>query len=148
MKRTTSLLLLAFAVSVNAADDAPPAGNTDPMGATRARVLELKGQARSLRQDAEASYKRDAAECRQKVLVNNCLSAAADRRLEKVEQARGLEGESGALERDLRRYELSERRAERARRLAERKQPAATISVEGAAATALPPVAAPAEPGR
>lgn len=143
MKRTTCLILLACAAFATAADEAPRPPAADQMSPTRARVLELKTQAKALRRDAEASYQRDSAECRQKVLVNNCLSSAADRRLEKIEQARGLESEYGALERDIRRYELAERRAERARRLAERKPAPATISVDGGA-TLLPQPAAPA----
>lgn len=138
MKRITSLLLALagtthFAI---AAEPARPAAD-DPMSATRSRVLELRTQAQNLRQDAEATHQRESAECRRKVLVNNCLSGAADRRLEKIEQARGIENELGALERDIRRYELSERRAERARRLSERKLPA-TVSVEGGKPTTLP----------
>lgn len=138
MKRLASLILLVFAASATAANEPPRPSSADQMGATRARVLELKTQAKILRRDAEAAYQRDSAECRQKVLVNNCLSSAADRRLEKIEQARGLEGEFGALERDIRRYELAERRAERARRLAERNLPPATVSIDGGGATPLP----------
>lgn len=144
MKRTACLILLAFTGFATAADDPPRPASADQMSATRTRVLELKSQAKTLRRDAEAAYQQDSAACRQKVLVNNCLSSAADRRLEKIEQARGLEGEFGALERDIRRYELAERRAERARRLAERKPAPTTVSVDGAGAKPLPPAAAPA----
>jgi hypothetical protein len=144
MKRTTCLILLTCAAFTAVADEAPHPPATDQMSATRTRVLELKTQAKTLRHDAEANYKRDSAECRQKVLVNNCLSGAADRRLEKIEQARGIESEYGGLERDIRRYELAERRAERARRLAERKPAPATITVDGGGATPLPQVATPA----
>lgn len=119
-----------------AADVAPT--NAAAIDVKRARVLELKAQAEALRQNAEAAHQKESAECRQTVLVNNCLGRAGDRRLGKIEQARGLESEVGVLERDIRYFELAERRAERARRLAERKLPT-TVNVEGAKATTLPP---------
>lgn len=113
------------------------AANAAAMDVKRARVLELKAQAKALRQNAEAAHQKESADCRQTVLVNNCLSRAGNRRLEKIEQVRGLEGEIGVLEREIRHFELAERRAERARRLAERKLPT-TVNVEGAKATTLP----------
>lgn len=107
----------------------------------RARLLELKAQAKTMRQNADAAHQQESAECRQTLLVNNCLSRAGDRRLEKVEQARGLESEVSVLEREIRLFELTTRRAERARRLAERKIPT-TVNVEGAKETTLPAGAA------
>lgn len=122
-----------------AADDA--AASAAAIDVKRARVPELKAQAKALRQNAEAAHQKESADCRQTVLVNNCLSRAGNRRLEKIEQARGLEGEVGVLEREIRHFELAARRAERARRLAERKLPT-TVNVEGAKATTLPPAEA------
>lgn len=123
-------------LSAAAADVAPTSAAA--IDVKRARVLELKAQAEALRQNAEAAHQKESAECRQTVLVNNCLGRAGDRRLEKIEQARGLESEVGVLERDIRYFELAERRAERARRLTERKVPT-TVNVEGVKATTLPP---------
>ncbi|HET6720150.1 MAG TPA: hypothetical protein VFH22_10915 [Rhodocyclaceae bacterium] len=136
---TRFLVFFAFCALANwpaaAADVA--ATSAAAIDVKRARVLELKAQAKALRQNAEAAHQKESAECRRTVLVNNCLSRAGDRRLEKIEQARGLENEVGALERDIRYFELAERRAERARRLAERKLPT-TVNVEGAKETTLP----------
>lgn len=137
---TRLLLSLAFcaltSLTAVAADEA--ASSATAIDAKRARVLELKAQAKALRHNAEAAHQKESAECRQKVLVNNCLGRAGDRRLEKIRQARALESEVAVQERDIRYFELAERRAERARRLAERKLPT-TVNVEGAKATTLPP---------
>lgn len=137
---TRFLLPFAFCALASltgaAADEA--ATSATAIDAKRARVQELKAQAKALRQNAEAAHQKESAECRQTVLVNNCLGRAGDRRLEKIKQARGLESEVAVQERDIRYFELAERRAERARRLAERKLPT-TVNVEGAKATTLPP---------
>lgn len=117
----------------------------DEAAAKRLRALELRAGARELRRNAESLYKKDSADCRKVVLVNNCLNAARDRRLEKIEQARAVELDIGALERDIRRFELAERRAERAKKLEERQLPT-TVSVDGAKTATLSPGAPPATP--
>jgi hypothetical protein len=140
---TRFLLPFAFCalatLTAAAADEA--ATSATAIDGKRARVLELKAQAKALRQNAEAAFQKESAECRQTVLVNNCLGRAGDRRLEKIKQARGLESEVAVQERDIRYFELAERRAERARRQAERKLPT-TVNVEGAKATTMPPAGA------
>lgn len=138
MNRLLLPLFLGAIIPLSATAGDETAAVAAPIEAKRARVLELKAQAKALRQNADAAYQQASAECRQTVLVNNCLSRAGNHRLEKVEQARGLEGQVNVLEREIRHVEVAERRAERARRLAERKLPT-TVNVEGAKATTLPP---------
>ena len=104
----------------------------------RQRVDVLQQRSRDLRHDAEAVYLRESADCRTAVLVNNCLGGAADRRLEKIEQARALEKEINVLGRGIRRFDLAERRAERARRQAERVRQT-TVEVDGAAPKLIVP---------
>ena len=118
--------------------------SAESAAASRIRVIELKSRAKALRQEAELRHKQESAECRQSVLVNNCLSAARDQRLEKVEEARAIEMEVGTLEREIRRFDLAERRNERARRQETRNLPA-TVSVEGQSPKVMPAGDTPAE---
>jgi len=118
------------------APTAPPAMTAAEAGAKRARSSELRTQAKTLRDEADAAQKNEAAECKRSLLVNNCLLDARDRRLEKIEQARRIEAEQAVLDRELRRYDAAERRAKRAKRL-EQAGPPATVTVEGESAGTL-----------
>lgn len=124
----------AAATPVLAIEHAPM--TAEVAAAKRARALDLRNQARTLRQAGDAVRQQEASACQNTVLVNNCLRSADDRRLERIRQARLLESEVNTLERELRRYDLSERRAERAKRLEKNTRPA-TVTVDGAP-TALP----------
>lgn len=114
----------------------PPTMSAADAEAKRARSSELRNQAKTLRDEVEATQKKEAAECKRSLLVNNCLLDARDRRLEKIEQARRIEAEQAALDRELRRYDAAERRARRAKRL-EQAGPPATVTVEGKAPSTL-----------
>jgi hypothetical protein len=110
----------------------------DEVNAKRSRAQELTSRAKELRKKAEAVYQEDAIACRKSVLVNNCLTRARDRRLEKVEAARALEMDAGLLESEVRRFDLAERRIKRAKRM-EQGNLAATVTVEGAGPLVLTP---------
>lgn len=136
-----ALLVLPMAPALAADEVRPP--TAEEVAAKRERAQSMRTRAKNLRQSAEVAHQRESAECRQQLLVNNCLNRARDRQLELIEAARALEMEVGGLEREVRAYEIAERRAERVRRLEERTRPA-TISVEGARPKVLAPEAAPA----
>ena len=108
----------------------------DEVTAKRGRVLDLKVRSKDIRKAAEQRFQADSVECRKAVLVNHCLGNARDRRLEKIDEARALEMDVGALEREIRRFDLNERRAERAKRLEQNALPA-SVSVEGVGTTNL-----------
>jgi hypothetical protein len=118
--------------------DEAPAITTEEVNAKRSRVQELTSRAKDLRKKAEAVYQEDALGCRKSVLVNNCLSRARDRRLEKVEIARAFEMEAGLLESEVRRFDLTERRNKRAKRMEQSNLPT-TVTVEGTGPTVLMP---------
>ena len=114
----------------------PPAMTAAEAAAKRARSAELRTRAKALRDEADTVQKKEAAECKRSLLVNNCLLDARDRRLEKIEEARRIEVEQAALDRELRRYDAAERRAKRAKRL-EQAGPPTTVTVEGESPSTL-----------
>lgn len=140
MTRHASLRCLAalacLSVSLAAAQQ-EYALTAEEVAAKKVQANELRSRAKALRQQADATHQQESAACRQVLLVNNCLNQARERRLEKVEEGRAIEVRLNALEQDIRRYDLAERRIERAKKLEQRNLPA-TISVEGDAALTLP----------
>lgn len=138
MKPLLFRILMLFSAGLPLAVAAPPpTPDAAEIAVKRQRLAELESRAKSLRSAADAKHAVETVECKQTFLVNNCLARARDRRLVKVEEARVLEIQAALLERDIRRFELAERREERGRQLQSRQLPA-TVSVDGAVVPALP----------
>ena len=133
LKNALTVLFLSGFAGQFAWGSAVPSHSADAVEVRRVQAEDLKGEAKSLRQTATDRYTLESAECRKSLLVNNCLSEASERRIADIEKARTLETRSNALEREIRQYELQERRAERARKQTSNRP--ATVSVEGQVTT-------------
>jgi hypothetical protein len=92
--------LFLLAVLPAAAQQAPGAG---PEGweQTRAKITELRNQARQLRNDAALQYERAEKKCLQKFLASDCLDAARKARVAVEHQASASEREAQALDRGI-----------------------------------------------
>ena len=84
-----STLLLSLAVSVSHA-----ATETDDAD----RIAKLKDEAAQLREQAESRYQAIEPECHKRFLVNSCIDAAKQERLDTIRKARALESEARKLD--------------------------------------------------
>lgn len=119
------LPLAACAAAFAQAASEPP---IDVRQARKERLEALREQTRTVRSAAEADFKADLAECQNRILVNDCIAKAKQRRLKRIEEARKLEAEESVIEREIKRAELAERRARKAQSLANRPPPEITTS--------------------
>jgi colicin import membrane protein len=126
-----ALLLLPFVACAAAFAQAATQPPLDVRQVRKERLEALREQTHSVRKAAEADFKVDLAECQKRILVNDCISQAKQRRLVRVEEARKLEAEESAIEREIKRAELAERRARKAQTLSNRPPPEITTSPEG-----------------
>ena len=118
------LAVFAFAIPSALAGDAGAAAKHE-------RAERLEREAKALRVEAAGAFKADEAECRTRFLVNDCIKAAKERRLGRIEQARRMELEQAALEREARHAELAARREEKLHQRATEGPPPAVVSVPG-----------------
>lgn len=125
-----AFVILTFVASASVFAQAAGTAPTDVGQARKERLEALREQTRTLRSTAESDYRAEIAECQNRILVNDCISQARQRRLGRVEAARKLEAEESAIGREAKRAELAERRARKAQSLANRPQPEITTSPE------------------
>jgi hypothetical protein len=112
----------------------------DVRQAKEARLEAFRKQTRTLRDLAASAYQADVAECQNRVLVNDCIGRAKQRRLSRVEEARKLEVEERSIERDIKRADLADRRARKARAMANRPLPEITTHPDAVEALGSAPV--------
>ena len=128
------LVVLAAGLAVSL-----PALADDVLAAKRTRADTLEREAKVLRGDAARVFKDEEMDCRQRLLVNDCIKAAKERRLEKIEAARKKETEQAAVEREIRHAEhLARREARLRRRIEEGPPPAVVIQADRPAVEATP----------
>lgn len=66
--------------------------------ADKARISELRAQAKDLRDEAEATFSATEPGCYRKFLVNRCIDEAKKRRLDTIREARALESEARGID--------------------------------------------------
>jgi hypothetical protein len=115
------LMAMILALPVALADDV--------LRATQARADQLEREAKSLRAEAAKAFRAEEADCRTRFLVNDCIRAAKERRLGKIEEARRKEAEQTTLERELRHAELAARREDKLRQRAVDGPPATVVTL-------------------
>jgi hypothetical protein len=130
-------LLLAF---VTIAVLPPVRAEDDPLHAKHERAARLDREAKALRAEAAKSFKTEEAECRTRFLVNDCIRAAKERRLGRIEEARRKEAEQTTLERELRLAELAARREAKIRQRAAEGPPAAVVTLPDRAPPEAKPI--------
>ena len=99
-----------------------------PLRDKHQRADQLETEARALRVDAEKTFKAEQAACYNRFLVNDCLKAAKEARLQKIIEARRKESERATLEREIRYAELAARRDAKIRQRAEEGPPPAIVT--------------------
>jgi colicin import membrane protein len=115
MKRIAALiLLLALASFAYAEEPEPPLADLD--GTTlQERARTLHRQADELRQVGETEFTAAQKSCWERFLVSSCLDEAAQSQRDKKLAAAKLDSRARAMERELKRREIAEKDAKRAR---------------------------------
>ncbi len=115
MKRIAALaILLALASFAQAEEPEPPLADLD--GTTlQERARALHRQADELRQTGEAEFTAAQKSCWKRFLVSSCLDEAAQSQRDKKLAASRLDSQARAMERELKRREIAEKDAKRAR---------------------------------
>lgn len=88
-------LSLSLLPSVAAHAQIPPSPQAT---ADLERMKDLRAQAKTLREEAEATYQATEPGCYAKFLVNRCIDQAKKARLETIQQARALESEARSID--------------------------------------------------
>lgn len=118
-----TLMLIALTVAATAAaQTVPPPDSRD---AKLERARQLHEQATAIRDAADRRHAETDAACRQKFFVNSCLEDARQARLDETLKARELDKQARELEREVKRRDVAEREAQRARDAPERAAAAA-----------------------
>jgi len=121
--RRAALLMSAICLAL------PAAAVDDALRAKHERAKLLEREAKALRVEAAKAFKAEEVDCRARFLVNDCIKAAKERRLGRIEEARHKEAEQTTLERELRHAELDARRDAKFRQRAAEGPPATVVSL-------------------
>jgi SWI/SNF-related matrix-associated actin-dependent regulator 1 of chromatin subfamily A len=123
--RVRGALVLAIAATALVGEASAADAQT---AAKHQRADQLETEARVLRLDAERTFKAEQAACHSRFLVNDCIKAAKEARLQKIIEARRKESERATLEREIRYAELAARRDAKLRQRAEDGPPPAVVT--------------------